>query len=220
VAFPTPGNFTVTAVDTGNGDYTSSAQAVASVSVQAAMFTLSVSSTPGGTVAGGGSYPPDAQATASATAAAGNTFIGWTGDVSSPQPTLSLLMDSNKAIMAHFAPLLGQTISYVPPGPVSTRSPAFALSVSSSSGLPVTLTLDSGPVTLAGDTLTPSGLAGEVTLTATQPGNSQYLPAPPVVITFPIGLPPPGVLLSDDSAATKKTDRQTRTTSFRSGPAH
>jgi hypothetical protein len=34
------------------------------------------------------------------------------------------------------------------------------------------------------------------------------------------GLPPSGVLLSDDSAATKRTDRETRTTSFRSGPAH
>ncbi len=220
VAFPSPGNFTVTAVDTGNSNYNSSALAVASVSVQAALFTLSVSSTPGGTVAGGGSYPPDAQATASATAAAGNTFTGWTGDVSSPLPILSVLMDSNKAIMAHFAPLLAQTISYLPPGPLSTRSPAFALSVAASSGLPVTLALDSGPVTLAGDTLTPTGVAGEVTLTATQPGNSQYLPAPPVVITFAIGLPPPGVLLSDDSATTKKTDRQTRTTSFRSGPAH
>ena len=219
VAFPSPGNFTVTAVDAGNANYNSSAPAVASISVQAALFTLSVSSTPGGTVSGGGSYPPDAQASASATAAAGNTFTGWTGDVTSPQPTLSVLMDSNKAIMAHFAPLLAQTISYVPPGPLSTRSPAFALSVSASSGLPVTLALDSGPVTLAGDTLTPTGVVGEVTLTATQPGNSQYLPAPPVVITFAIGLPPPGVLLSDDSAATKKTDRQTRTTSFRSGPA-
>ncbi len=220
VAFPSPGNFIITAVDTGNSDYNSSALAVARVSVQAPLFTLSVSSTPGGTASGGGSYPPDAQATAVAIAAAGNTFTGWSGDVSSPQPSVSLLMNANKAIMAHFAPLLAQTISYVPPGPLSTRSPAFALAVSSSSGLPVTLTLDSGPLTLAGDTLTPTGIAGEVTLTATQPGDSQYLPAAPVVITFAIGLPPPGVLLSDDSAATKKTDRETRTTSFRSGPAH
>jgi hypothetical protein len=128
-------------------------------------------------------------------------------------------MNSNKSILAHFAPLLPQTISFVPPGPVTTRSPAFTLSVSASSGLPVTLVLDSGPATLAANLVTPSGV-GEVILTATQPGNTQYLPAQPVIISINIGLPPAGVLLTDDSAATKKSDRATRVTSYTSGPSH
>jgi hypothetical protein len=134
--------------------------------------------------------------------------------------TLIVLMNSNKSIQANFAPLLPQTISFVPPGAVSTRTPPFAIVATASSGLPVTLALDSGPVALAANVVTPKGTVGEVSLTATQAGNSQYLPAAPVTISFAIGLPPPGVLLLDDSAATKRTDKETRTTSFRCGPAN
>jgi len=220
VTFPTPGTYSVSAVDTGNSNYNASAAATATVTVLAPFFTLSVSATAGGTVAGGGAYPADARATAVATADPGSAFSGWTGDQTGATQTLSVLMNSNKSIMAHFSPLLAQTISFVPPGVVSTRSPAFALTVTSSSGLPVSLALDSGPATLMGGTVAPTGTTGEVTITATQPGNAQYLPAPAVVIAFAIGMPPPGVLLSDDSAATKRTDKETHTTSFRSGPAN
>ena len=220
VTFPSPGTYSVSAIDSGNGNFSASAAATATVTVQAPFYTLSVSATAGGTVAGGGSYPPNAQATAVATADPGSTFTGWTGDLTAVTLTLSVLMSSNKALLAHFAPLLPQTISFVPPGAVTTFTPAFTLLVTSSSGLPVSLALDSGPATLAASLVTPTGAAGEVTLTATQAGNAQYLPAQPLVISFPIGLPPPGVFLSDDSAATKRTDRETRTTSFRSGPDH
>jgi hypothetical protein len=220
VPFPTAGAYAVTAYDVGNAAYNPSPSASAAVTVQAALFTLSVSSAGAGTVSGGGAYPPDSVATAVATAAAGNTFVGWTGDATSASASVSLLMNADKAILAHFTPLLAQTITLLPPGPLTTKSPAVALGASASSGLPVTLTLDSGPATLAGAWVSPSGIPGLVTVTATQPGDAVYLPAPPVTITFPIGPPPPGVLLSDDSALTKKSDRETRTTSFRSVSAH
>jgi hypothetical protein len=84
----------------------------------------------------------------------------------------------------------------------------------------VTLALTSGPASLAADVVTPEGTTGQVTITASQPGNSQYLPAQPVVISFPIGSPPVGVILADDSPATKKSDKATRTTSYTSGPEH
>ena len=84
----------------------------------------------------------------------------------------------------------------------------------------MSLALDSGPATFAGNVVTPSGATGEVTITATQPGNAQYLPAQPVVITFAIGPPPPGVILGDDSAATKRSDKDTRATSFTSDGTH
>jgi hypothetical protein len=147
-------------------------------------------------------------------------FTGWSGDVTSATPSVSVLMNANKAVVAHFAALLAQTITYVPPGVVTTRGPAFALAVTASSGLPVSLTLDSGPATVAAYLVTPLGAPGEVTLTATQPGNAQYLPAQPVVISFDIGLAPAGVVFADDSAVTKRSDRTTRTTSFTSGAAH
>jgi len=127
-------------------------------------------------------------------------------------------MNSNKSLTAHFTAMLAQTIAFTQPGPVTTRTPAFALIATASSGLPVSFTLDSGPAALAGGVLSPTGSTGEVTVTATQPGNSVYLAAQPVVVTFAVGPPPPGVLLSDDSAATRRTDRDTRTTAFRCGP--
>ena len=219
-AFPSPGTFTVTLVDTGNTNYSPSPTASVTVSVGPAFFTLSLSASSGGSVTGGGSYPPGAQATAVATPGPGSAFAGWTGDLVSSAPTVSIVMSANRSLLASFTSLLPQTISAVSPAGISTRSPAFAISASSTSGLPVALTLDSGPATLDGAQLTPSGSTGMVTVTATQPGNSQYLAAVPVAITFPIGLPPVGVVLSDDSAATKRSDRVTRNTSYTSGPPH
>lgn len=220
VEFPTAGSYMVTVDDSGNSNYNPSPPATATITVQAPFNVLTLTSTGGGSVAGGGSYPPGAEATALATADPGNAFAGWTGDATGTSPSLSVLMSSNVSLVAHFSQLLTQTISYVPPGSVSTRSPAFALSVTSTSGLPVLLVLNSGPATLASNVITPSGTQGQVVLTATQPGNSQYLAAQPVVITFAIGPPPPGVLLSDDSAATKRSDKATRVTSFTSAQGH
>lgn len=218
VAFPAPGAYRVTVFDSGNADYNPSPAASASVAVQVPFYTLSVSASAGGSVSGGGNYPPGALAAAAASADPGNAFAGWTGDATGPSPTLLVLMDANKSVLAHFTPLLAQTISFAAPRSVTTRTPPFALAASASSGLPVTLALDSGPATLTGAVLAPSGSAGEVTVTATQPGNAVYLPAQPVVVSFAIGPPPPGVLLTDDSAATRRSDKVTRTTSFRCGP--
>ena len=198
VTFPTSGSYAVTVFDTGNATFNPSPPASAAVTVQNPFYTLSVSASGAGSVSGGGSYPPNAQATATAVPGAGSGFTGWTGDVTASTPSLSILMSANKSVMAHFTALLPQSISYTPPRAVSTRSPAFALAVTSSSGLPVSLALDSGPATFAGNVVTPSGATGEVTITATQPGNAQYLPAQPVVITFAIGPPPPGVILGGD----------------------
>lgn len=59
------------------------------------------------------------------------------------------------------------------------------LSVSSSAGLPVTLDVVNGPVTLIGSSLTLDG-AGPVLVRATQSGSANYLPADPVEIAFTI----------------------------------
>jgi hypothetical protein len=219
VTFPSPGTYSLSVLDAGDANHNPSAPAIATVSVQAAFFVLSVTTGPGGTVAGGGSYPPNSQANAVATAGPGETFAGWTGDVTGSAPILSVLMNSNKSVTANFASLLPQTITFAAPGTVTTRTPPLVLLATASSGLPVTLVLDSGPASLAGSVLTPSGATGQVTLTATQSGNAEYLPAPPATVSFPIGSPPAGVLLTDDSATTKRSDKYTRTTSYRSGPA-
>jgi uncharacterized repeat protein (TIGR02543 family) len=220
VAFPYPGTFAVSVYDAGSAAYNPSAPASATVSVQAAFFVLSVMATPGGTAAGGGSYPENAQATAVATPDPGNAFAGWTGDATGASPALTVFMSANKSVTANFTALLPQTISFTAPQAVTVKSPPLTLSATASSGLPVQIALASGPASLAGFVLTLGGTTGQVSLTATQAGNTQYLPAQPVTVSFPVGPAPAGVFLSDDSAATKRTDRFTRNTSFRSNSSH
>jgi len=218
--FAVPGTYTVDVLDLGNALYLPSAAAAATITVQPAFETLTIGVSGDGAATGGGSYAPNAVATAVATPAPGYAFTGWSGDAAGTQPTVSLTMNGNKALVAHFTPLLAQTIIYTPPGPLSVHSPAFALGVSATSGLPVTLVLNSGPAAVTGTTLSPTGTAGEVTLTATQPGNAVYLPAAPLVITLAIGPAPAGVLFADDAGATRRTDRTTRNTSFTSAAGH
>lgn len=62
-------------------------------------------------------------------------------------------------------------------------SPGFALGATASSGLPVSYTLNSGPVTLVDGFVTPIGV-GEVSITATQAGDATNTPAEPVTRTF------------------------------------
>ncbi len=78
-----------------------------------------------------------------------------------------------------------QTISFAPLPDKASGDPPFALSATSSSGLPVTFAVVSGPVTLAGNTLTITGV-GAVVIDASQPGNSNYYAAPDVAQTFNI----------------------------------
>jgi uncharacterized repeat protein (TIGR02543 family) len=220
VAFPFPGTYAVSVFDSGSAAFNPSAAATATVAVQAAFYMLTVEASPGGTATGGGSYPPNTQATAVATPQPGNTFAGWTGDATGASASLTVLMSSSKSVTANFAALLPQTISFAAPTNVSVKSPPLAVSATASSGLPVQIALISGPASLAAGVLTLAGTTGQVSLMATQPGNAQYLPAPPVTVSFPIGPAPAGVILTDDSPATKRSDRFTRMTSFTSNPPH
>ena len=56
---------------------------------------------------------------------------------------------------------------------------------SASSGLPVSLSLKSGPAALVGNVLTLNG-GGTVTLAANQPGNANVFPATEVTVSFPV----------------------------------
>ncbi len=61
----------------------------------------------------------------------------------------------------------------------------FDISATTSSGLPVSFKVVSGPVTLDGNTVKITG-AGTVTIEASQEGNTNYFPAEPVVQSFMI----------------------------------
>ena len=66
-----------------------------------------------------------------------------------------------------------QTITFLPIPGKTYGDPAFTPTASADSGLPVTLTVVSGPASVAGNVVTLMG-AGDVTLRASQNGNSNY----------------------------------------------
>ena len=67
-----------------------------------------------------------------------------------------------------------------------TINPPYTLKATSSSGLPVSFELVSGPAELNGNVLSLTGKTGKVTIKATQAGNNTWLPAPDVIKTFEI----------------------------------
>jgi uncharacterized protein (TIGR03437 family) len=69
-----------------------------------------------------------------------------------------------------------QTITFPALPRHSYGDPPFTVTASASSGLPVTISVVSGPGTVVGNVVTLTG-TGAVTLQASQPGNANYLPA-------------------------------------------
>ena len=67
-----------------------------------------------------------------------------------------------------------------------TINPPYTLEATTTSGLPVTFELISGPATIDGNILTLTGETGTVTLKASQAGDDNWLPAPDVVKTFEV----------------------------------
>ena len=79
-----------------------------------------------------------------------------------------------------------QTITFNPIPDKFVDDPPFELAATASSGLAVSFTVVSGPASVAGNTVTLEGVAGEVTIRATQVGNTQYNPAPAIERTFEV----------------------------------
>ena len=80
-------------------------------------------------------------------------------------------------------PKADQTISFAALSDKTFGDTPFDLSATSSSGLDVAFSVQSGPASLDGNTLTIFG-AGDVTIRATQSGDSNHNPAPNVDRTF------------------------------------
>jgi prolyl oligopeptidase PreP (S9A serine peptidase family) len=80
-----------------------------------------------------------------------------------------------------------QTITFTAPATAdsATDSPLTLTAPTSTSGLPVVLTVKSGPATIAGRILTLTG-AGAVVVDADQAGNANYLAAPQVERTITV----------------------------------
>jgi len=82
---------------------------------------------------------------------------------------------------------LAQTITFAAiPGHTACDAPFTFVAPTASSGLPVTVVVTSGPATVAGNTVTLTGAAGTVVLTASQAGDSNHVPAPNAVQSFAV----------------------------------
>ncbi|MEZ4825146.1 MAG: PKD domain-containing protein [Bacteroidia bacterium] len=93
---------------------------------------------------------------------------------------------SNTSVSISATDKLTQSITFDPlPNKLTTDAP-FGLSATASSGLPVSFSLVSGPATLSGNTLTLSGVAGTVTVEASQGGDATYHPATTVSQSFDV----------------------------------
>lgn len=88
--------------------------------------------------------------------------------------------------------ILNQTITFNPLPNKITTDPPFSISATASSGLPVTLTIDSGPATISGNTITLNGTTGTVVVRASQAGNATYNPAADVTQNFSVNNPSGG----------------------------
>jgi hypothetical protein len=86
--------------------------------------------------------------------------------------------------VANGATKASQTISFPSLAATTYGAGTIHLAATASSGLPVSYSV-TGPAKLSGATLTLTG-AGEVSVTATQPGNASYLAAPSVARSFAV----------------------------------
>ena len=83
-------------------------------------------------------------------------------------------------------PGLSQFIDFTAIPNKLTTDPPFVLEASATSGLPVEFEISEGPATIDGNTVTLTGDPGFVTVTANQPGDDVWAPAPEVTQTFEV----------------------------------
>lgn len=149
-------------------------------------FSVVTGASAGGSVTPGGTYPYGSTVTVSAAPDATHRFVGWSGDASGAAPVVTLTVTRALAVQALFEAKTAQTILF-PAVTDQAVGASFPLNVTSTSGLPVTLTV-SGPANYANGILTLTG-PGVVSVEATQAGDGLYLPAAPATRTFNAAAP-------------------------------
>jgi FtsP/CotA-like multicopper oxidase with cupredoxin domain len=179
VAPPAPSNLAATGLATGiNVTFTDNSLSEDGFTLQRAddiNFTTNVTSTILPAQAGYGTTV----ASLDTTAVPGQTYYYRVNAFSTQNGTSPW---SNTATVVY---KLAQTITFGPLANVTYGVAPFAITATSSSGLPVTFTVVSGPATVLGNTVTITGV-GTVTIQADQVGNTLYLPALPVQQSFTV----------------------------------
>lgn len=104
-----------------------------------------------------------------------------TGDANHNAASLELTLSAGAKLQ--------QTISFGPLSDKVADEASFTLSATSTSGLPVTFTITSGPAMLSGAQLTLTGASGRVVVQASQSGDATYAAAPVVTQSFEVIAP-------------------------------
>jgi uncharacterized protein (TIGR03437 family) len=114
---------------------------------------------------------------------------------SPPYRTANITIGYQRMVVNQGVGLVSQTITFGPLSNVMLGTTPFAISATSSSGLPLTFASTATVVcAVSGNMVTILG-SGTCTITASQAGNANYAPATPVALSFnvgagPIGTPP------------------------------
>ncbi len=149
-------------------------------------YLLSTSAGAGGSVSAGGYFDAGSTATITATPTAGYYFVNFTGATTSTSNPLSLTMNVPATIVANFAAVASQTISFGPLNNQVMGAAPFTVSATASSGLPVSFAATTPAVcSVSASTVTLLDL-GVCTIQATQPGNGMYTAAAPVNQSFEV----------------------------------
>ena len=101
-----------------------------------------------------------------------------------------------------------QTITFFGIPDKITTDAAFTIGATASSGLPVDFSIVSGPATVAGTTITLTGQTGNVTVRASQGGNSQFNAAKTVDRRFEVIAPPtvPSIVINSPTNGSSFTE--------------
>ncbi len=145
-----------------------------------------------------GTYFNDIDIPIEAIAKEGFIFSGWSTNVNSIAAATSINLSENVTITAIFVSKgdtigpLNQFIDFQEIADKVITDEPFEIPVIASSGLPVELSIVSGPATISGDTITLDGTVGRVFVQASQDGNEAYNAAATVSQFFEVieAIPP------------------------------
>ena len=213
------GTATITASQTGDGNYTSAVAVPQTLTVTKGTATVTLGSL---TTTYSGTPRPVTATTApvgltvtltynglatAPTAVGSYTVVATVSDANFEGGTTGTLTIDKSAQTVTFAPISG----------TSYGEPAFSLAATASSGLPVTYASSNPAVaTVSGTTVTITG-AGTTTITASQGGNGNYSPATAVVQTLTVGKGAATVTLGDLTTVYNGTPRAATATTVPGG---
>jgi len=198
LSFTGAGSVTVTASQAGNGTYAPATPVSQTITINDATLTVAVSGTPSryygapnpafsytiGTFVNGDTQLSATTGAPVLTTTAVPKSAAGVYPITVSQGTLASLNYNFNLSNGQLTVLGGaaQIINF-PPLPNFTHGTSAVLLATSSSGLPVTLAVTSGPASISNNVLTISG-TGTVQVTATQAGTTNFNAATPVVRTF------------------------------------